>query len=333
VRPEQGRPRAAPDDPELDGIVRLATHICGAPAFVSLGPGSPSGQAIARSWALRGTDGEVRGWLTVGGAMVDLWQRDALDLVAAQAGALLERREREGKLLDTVGELLRSNDELTAFAGRVAHDLRAPLTAVHGFLSLADGPFRGDTSERAAECVTSALGAANRMRTLIDDLLGYARLDTRPALGAVDVPALVMAVRADLADEITAAAASVTYTGPETVTTDATLLRQLVQNLVANSLKHARDGVAPVVRVRAGVEQASWWIEVADNGPGIPAENRERVFDPFVRLTGAQGSNTTLGAGIGLATCARIAESLGGRITVDDADGGGAAFRVTVPPA
>jgi signal transduction histidine kinase len=146
---------------------------------------------------------------------------------AADRGALLERPRPGERLLDAVGALLRTNDELAVSADRVAHDLRSPLTAVLGFLSLADGPLRGETSERATECVRSAFGA--------DHVCG-----------------------------------------------DATLGRQLVQNLVGNALTHAGPGAR--IDVSAGEDAMGWWLRVADDGPGIPAEQRTRVFDPFVRL-------------------------------------------------
>ena len=298
-------------DPELDGLARLAGTLSGGPVSMTVGS-APSG-----SIPLRGGDGEVRGGLSVA-APVDDEQRAALDQLAAHAGALLERRDRENGLLDVVGKLLETNDELAVFAGRVAHDLRSPLTAVLGFLTLADGPLRGETSERAAECVRSALGAATRMRVLVDDLLAYATFTARPQLGSVDLPALVKAVGADLGAD-----GRVRYSGEDRVCSDATLQRQLVQNLVGNALTHAGPGAR--IEVSTGLDETTWWLRVADDGPGIPAEQRERVFDPFVRLGRAAGS------GLGLATCARIAEALGGRIVVGDAPGGGAAFTATFP--
>jgi signal transduction histidine kinase len=254
-----------------------------------------------------------------------------LEELGVQAGALLERREREDGMLDTVGALLRSNDELAGFAGRVAHDLRAPLTAVLGFLALADGPFRGETSERAAECVSSARSAATRMRTLIDDLLGYATFTARPRPTPVELPVLVHTVVDDLREQLESSGGRVDFRGVSQACTDVTLVRQLLQNLVGNALKHARAGVAPRVEVSAGADAARWWLQVADNGPGIPADQRERVFDPFVRLPGTHSGTGVTGSGIGLATCARIAEALGGTIGVHEAPGGGAAFRATFP--
>jgi signal transduction histidine kinase len=298
-------------DPELDGIARLAGQLSGAIASIS--------SADLGGIPLRGTDGVVRGSLSVDAALDDR-QRAAVAALAAQAGAVLERREREAGLLDTVGELLRSNDELTAFAGRVAHDLRAPLTALLGFLQLAEGPFRDETSDRAGECISSALKAARRMRVLIDDLLGYATFDARPSLAPVDLPALVGAIT----DDLGAPPGAVSYEGPASVSSDATLLRQLIQNLVGNALKYG--GSAVLVRAVVG---DGWTLEVCDDGPGVPADQRERIFDPFVRLTGSFSG--TLGSGIGLSTCARIAEAFGGTITVGDAEGGGALFRVRFP--
>lgn len=303
--------RSVAPDPELDGLARVACTLSGGPASMTVGA-APSG-----SIPLRGRDGEVRGGLLVAGP-VEPDQRAALDQIAAHAGALLERREREDGLLDAVGALLRTNDELAVFAGRVAHDLRAPLTAVLGFLTLAEGPLRGETSDGAVECIRSARSAAARMQVLVDDLLAYATFTARPQPGPVALPALVEAAVADLG-----ATGRVDYAGLGRVRTDATLVRQLVQNLVGNALTHA--GSKARVDVRAGVDGPTWWLQVADDGPGIPAEQRERVFDPFVRLGGSGGS------GLGLATCARIADALGGHIRVDQVADGGAAFTATFP--
>lgn len=100
--PDQDDPRAVTDDPELDGIVRLAIHIGGSPAFVSLGAHTGGGP---RTWPLRGSDGVVRGNLTVGAGPLDAGRRAGLDLLAAQAGALLERRDRERRLRATIAEM------------------------------------------------------------------------------------------------------------------------------------------------------------------------------------------------------------------------------------
>ncbi|GAA1873603.1 hypothetical protein GCM10009836_63220 [Pseudonocardia ailaonensis] len=316
-------------DPELDGIARLATQLSGALSAISLADQAVPTTGAACAIPLRGNDGVVRGSLTVDATALDERQRQVVDVLAAQAGAVLERREREA---GPPGRPGRTDDELTEFAGRVAHDLRAPLTAVLGFLRLADGPFRDETSARAADCIGSALDAATGMRTVVDGLLEYATFDVRPQITDVDLPGMVAALVEDLAAEIRAAAGEVSYEGPEHVRGDVALLHRLLQNLIANALEHGRPGVAPRVRIRAAAGPDGWTLEVSDNGPGIPEDQRRRVFDPFVRLA---HDHATRGTGIGLSTCARITEALGGTIVVQDAappEGGrGTAVRVTLP--
>ncbi|WP_165372572.1 sensor histidine kinase [Nocardioides iriomotensis] len=234
-------------------------------------------------------------------------------------------REREDALLDAVGALLRSNDDLASFAARVAHDLRSPLGAIIGQLQLADGLLDPDVPERTLAAVRAALGAAERMRRTVDDVLAYATLDLRPRTEPVDVAAVVRQVVGDLEARIREAGGTVEAPASLVVDSDPTLLAMLVQNLVQNALVHA--GPAPHVVVDVGtVDDAGWWLEVHDDGLGVPADKRSWVFEPLARGSGASGST-----GTGLATCARVAEALGGTIAVGDSHLGGAAFRVAVP--
>jgi signal transduction histidine kinase len=234
-------------------------------------------------------------------------------------------REREDALLDAVGALLRSNDDLASFAARVAHDLRSPLGAIIGQLRLADGLLDPDVPERTMAAVRAALSAAERMRRTVDDVLAYATLDLQPRVEPVDVAAAVRQVVDDLGDRIREAGATVEAPAPLVVESDPTLLGMLVQNLVQNALVHA--GPDPHVAVDAGeVEPGGWWLEVHDDGPGVPVDQRAWVFEPLARASAASGST-----GTGLATCARVAEALGGTIDVGDSRLGGAVFRVAVP--
>jgi signal transduction histidine kinase len=104
------------------------------------------------------------------------------------------------------------------------------------------------------------------------------------------------------------------------VRTDPTLLRQLLQNLVSNALKYSREGVPPEVELRGEATAGGWCVAVADNGRGIPVENRAAVFELFTRLP---ETLSVSGSGIGLATCARIAEALHATIELGDTPGGG----------
>jgi len=109
------------------------------------------------------------------------------------------------------------------------------------------------------------------------------------------------------------------------VQSDPTLLRQLLQNFMTNGLKYSRPGVPPVVRLTGSADDGGWRISVADNGRGIAAEDRGAVFDLFVRLPEGQD---VAGSGIGLATCARIAETLGAHMEITDTAGGGTTFSI-----
>lgn len=231
--------------------------------------------------------------------------------------------EREAALLDAVGALLRSNDDLAAFAARVAHDLRSPLGAIIGQLQLADGLLDPDVPERTLAAVRAALAAAERMRRTVDDVLAYATLDLQPRTEPVDVAAVVHGVLGDLDGRIRGAGGTVTPPEPLVVGSDPTLLGMLVQNLVQNALVHA--GPAPQVAVEAGATDLGWWLEVHDDGPGVPVDKRSWVFEPLARSSAAGSTGT------GLATCARVAEALGGTIEVGDSRLGGAVFRVAVP--
>ena len=280
---------------------------------------------------LRTSDGLTVGTLCVFDDVpheLDAGQRQALDDLAAQAVQVLELRRRTHHLEATNTELHRSNVDLAAFTGRIAHDLRNPIAAAGGFLSLATGAFGDELTGRARECVEHAAAANARMAELVDDLLSYAAVDAKTRLEAVDVASLVGAVAVDLRSLLQTTRGRLSIGDLPTVKTDSTLLRQLLQNFVTNGLKYSRPDVPPVVLVDGSVDASGWQVSVADNGRGIPEADRDAVFDLFVRLPGGRD---IAGSGIGLATCARIAEALGGQITISDSDGGGVTFTLAVP--
>jgi signal transduction histidine kinase len=254
-------------------------------------------------------------------------QRAALDDLATQVVQVLQLRSDARRLTEANVELHRSNSDLSAFAGRIAHDLRNPIAATKGFLSLARGPFGEELSGRARECVEHAEGAVTRMAELVDSLLAFANVGARPRSIATDVGAVARDLTHDVEALVRATDGTIEIGELPVVQTDPTLLRQLLQNLVTNGLKYSRTGVPPEVRITGGSAGAGWWVSVADNGRGIPQGERGAVFEPFVRLPSTQD---VAGSGIGLATCARIAEALGARIEISDSDGGGTTFTIRV---
>jgi signal transduction histidine kinase len=245
-----------------------------------------------------------------------------LALLADQVVDVLELRR-------LTRELEESNKNLEQFASQVSHDLRNPLTAISGFIELAaDSPELAD-APRAAYALSRAESAASRMATMITDLLDYARIGGAGVrVEAVDVAALVRAVADDLDVVLNDSGSELVVDAPSSVSGDPTLLRALLQNLIANAVKFSHAaGVAPRVEIRAHAVYGGHRITVDDNGPGIRPEDRERVFD----LLGRASAEEVPGLGIGLSTCERIVAAHGGRIGIEDSPAGGARVWVVLP--
>ena len=246
----------------------------------------------------------------------------ALDVLAEQVVDVLELRR-------LTRELARSNEQLTQFAGQISHDLRNPLAALTGFLELAaDSPELADAPD-AAELLARAESSAARMTAMIGDLFDFARIGGSGRTAVVDLQDEAGAVLEDLSAQIDSAGAEVVVAGLPKVSGDATLLRALLQNLVANAVKFsAAGGSRPVVRVEAEHITGGWRLTVDDNGPGVPPADRERVFELLAR---GDDNQDVEGLGIGLSTCRRIVQSHGGRIGIADSELGGASVWVSFP--
>lgn len=246
-----------------------------------------------------------------------------LALLARQVVDVLELRR-------ITRDLGQSNEQLEHFARQVSHDLRNPLTAISGFIELAaDSPELAD-APRAAHALERAEAAASRMGALIADLLDYARMGgMRPRQEEVDLEDTLRAVVDDLHADLVETRTTVLIDAGVRVTGDPTLLRAMLQNLIANAIKftHGAGVTAPHVEVAATPLAGGWRITVDDNGPGIEPDARERVFELMER----GGLAEVPGLGIGLATCRRIAEAHNGRIGVAESPLGGAQLWVVLP--
>lgn len=246
----------------------------------------------------------------------------ALDLLAHQVVDVLELRR-------ITRELEASNEQLENFASQVSHDLRNPLTALTGFIELAADSPELVNAPRASRALARAESAASRMNAMIADLLDYARVGGAALRrGDVELEDVVRAVLEDMDAALTETGARVMVDASLTVRGDSTLLRVLLQNLVANAVKFsAASGAAPLIEIQAEELPGSWRLSVGDNGPGVAEDQRERVFELMERA----GVQEVPGLGIGLATCRRIVEAHGGRIGIDESDLGGASVWVVLP--
>jgi signal transduction histidine kinase len=215
----------------------------------------------------------------------------------------------------------RMESELRGYADMVAHDLREPITGIAHLVTLLE---RRADEPPSPEVLALLRASTERARELIDGVLEYARageLQREP----VALDRVLGDVAADLRQSLDEAGASLDVGALPRVDGDPRQLRRLLQNLVGNAIKFRGEG-PPRVEVSALQGSEGWVVTVRDNGVGIDPDHTSRIFGMFARING-----DTEGTGIGLAVCRRVVEAHGGRIWVEAAEGGGSAFRFTLP--
>jgi len=273
--------------------------------------------------ALRHAWGRGTWWITSEVAPVEA---DALRAAAARTlaiGALaaltllaiavwLVRNELRRRARERERERERRLASLGEMSAVLAHEIRNPLASLKGNAQLLAASLpQGEKPRAKAERVVDE---AVRLEQLTQDLLAFVRTGEL-ARAPVAPVALVREAAGEIAIELDEAAA------PATWSLDAARMREVIVNLVDNA-----RAAGPPVSARVAVERRRLVIEIRDHGPGVPAEDRERIFEPF--FTGK-----TRGTGLGLAIAKRIVELHRGTIGVDAPEGGGARFRIEIPEA
>jgi two-component system OmpR family sensor kinase len=222
-----------------------------------------------------------------------------------------------------------SEGRLRRFVGDASHELRTPLTSIRGYAEL----FRrgaADRPEDLAKAMRRIEEEADRMGSLVDDMLLLARLDQGRPLERQPVD--LTRITADAVDDARAVAPNrpIDYSpnGAILVPGDEARLRQVLANLLQNANRHTPPGTPVHVRVVDDEHEAV--IEVADEGPGMSSEEAGRVFERFWRSDPSR-TRSSGGAGLGLSIVAAIAESHGGRAEVQSETGHGSIFRVHLP--
>lgn len=248
----------------------------------------------------------------------DITERKKADLLLQQLNNDLEER---------AGELAGSNAELERFAYIASHDLQEPLRMVSSFLQLLQKKYKGQLDEKANQYIHYAVDGAERMKTLILDLLEYSRVGSgKEAFAPVDMDAVMKEVGDIFREKIIAARAQVDLAPLPNAFGDRVQLAQLMQNLVGNALKYHSEA-PPVIRIRGKEVPGGWQYCVEDNGIGIDPMFFEKIFIIFQRL---HNKSDYSGTGIGLAICKKIVERHGGKIWVASTPGKGSAFFFTI---
>jgi signal transduction histidine kinase len=235
---------------------------------------------------------------------------------------------------ETIGhqneELARSNRELEQFAYAASHDLQSPLRTIGGFVELLLVELGPTAAPRHREFLELAWDGVRQLRAQVEALLSYSRVGRETtSAGPVDLGEVLADVRRALASTIAETGAVVEAGDLPVVHGVPSQMRQLLQNLVENALKYRAPDTPPRVEVRCVSDASGHCITVADNGLGVDPRYRDRIFGIFRRVRPRGGDPG--GTGIGLALCRKIVTLAGGRIWVEERDGGGSRFIFTLP--
>lgn len=264
------------------------------------------------------TGGKTRVWVFSAARLSPL--PDGRRLLISAAMDITERKA----IMDA---LRRANADLEQFAYAAAHDLQEPIRNLSLSTQLLARRYSGKLDGQGQEFINSTVDSARRMHDLIQDLLAYTRaVNPSQEEPQADANTVMQGVLRDLKTAIEESGASVSYERLPILSLPGVQLAQLLQNLVGNALKYRSDK-PPQVHVSAERLEKEWLFTVRDNGVGIPAEHRERIFNVFKRLHGRD----IPGTGIGLAICQRIVGHSGGRIWVESEEGVGSSFHFTIP--
>jgi len=270
-------------------------------------------------------------------ATVSILISDLTDKKKNEEVLLKYQKDLEGKN----SELIKSNAELASFTYIASHDLQEPLRKIQTFASRINEKEINNLSDSGKEHFNRMQKAANRMQTLIEDLLAYSRTNTvERKFEHTELTEIVEDLQLDLAEELAAKNATIEIGEMCSADIIPFQFRQLLYNLFSNSLKFSKQGTAPVIKIssrytniidtkeNADEERRYCHIIVSDNGIGFESQFSEKIFDLFQRL---HGKTEYIGTGIGLAIVKKIAENHNGFITATSELGKGATFNIYIP--
>jgi signal transduction histidine kinase len=253
--------------------------------------------------------------------------------VLEESGRMLAARSERLEMLNR--ELHEANRLKSEFLAQVSHELRTPLNVIIGYTELLADGGAGAVSPEQTEILASIDRYSKQQLDLVTEVLDLARLSS----GRVSLHVERFALKPVLAEIVglyhagtgNARLQLVLEASPDVpvLETDRVKLLEIVRNLVDNAVKFTQAGTVTVAaRCDDAAERVV--IEVRDTGPGIPAEDLEAIFDEFRQL-GETSTRATHGVGLGLSIVKRLAEVLGGSVSVTSRVGEGSTFRVEVP--
>ena len=225
--------------------------------------------------------------------------------------------------------LSRANADIEQFVSAASHDLKEPLRTLVAYSQLLTKDAGDQLNDDAKRDIEHIIDGAKRMQSLVNDILDLSRTSGADLqFRYIDLEECVGEALEPLEARIESSGARIRISDLPNVYGDKVMIRQIYTNLICNALKFSKPGVAPEISISAERNADDDWVfSVADNGIGIDKQYAEKIFEPFKRL---QSRDHSEGTGIGLAICKRAVENHNGRIWVEPAWHGGAAFKFTL---
>jgi signal transduction histidine kinase len=276
---------------------------------------------------------KVERWLLVSLAKLD-------DGVTASFHDISQLKNFEEELKNKINDLEHSNADLEQYAYVASHDLQEPLRKIRSFGSYLQDTQADKLDEQGQQLLDKIMKAADRMSSLIKDILSYSSLKKQSDFVSVDLNEIVKAVQQDLDLLITQKNASIQSEALPTIEAIPLQMTQLFYNLINNSLKFAKEDEPPRIKISgrlltpeekkpSSAKQTRYYeIVVSDNGIGFNKEYSEQIFGLFKRLN---NKHTYSGSGIGLALCKKVVENHNGEIRASGKENDGASFHVYLP--
>ncbi|GAA4332761.1 chemotaxis protein CheB [Flaviaesturariibacter amylovorans] len=287
---------------------------------------------LGRALPMRDENGAVAKWF---GTCTDIHEGKLMNDVLEQ-----KVRERTEELQRTNAELEGSNAELLQFASVASHDLKEPLRKIHIFSNILRDRYLNEASEGAVDYITRIINSSARMTKLINDLLAFSRLSVNHFFEVVDLNAIISEVLSDLELAISEKGATVDVGPLPQIDAVPGQLRQVLQNIISNSLKFTVPGRTPYIKVRSE-SVAAFDLEapadpsgrycrltLADNGIGFDEQYANKIFTIFQRLHSREKYE---GTGIGLAITKKIIDRHNGLITAHSRENEGSTFVILLP--
>ena len=243
---------------------------------------------------------------------------------------ITQRKIDELNLKKYTQDLKRSNKELEQFAYIASHDLQEPLRMVSSYTQLLERRYKDKLDDDASEFIGYAVDGANRMQTLIQDLLAYSRVGkNKQILKLLELDLLIKNIILGL--KVAIEESNVQINLPESfpqIMADQSQIQQLFQNLILNAIKYRAEERKCEININYQKVDEMWQFSIQDNGIGIETKYFERIFVIFKRLHSREKYS---GTGIGLAVCKRIVEGHGGELWLESTFGSGSTFYFTIP--